>query len=239
MTESADQTQKNSNVIAWLSLIVAILAFAGPFFGSFATMKNDIKALKAHSHTNSLPLPPVSTSVPVGTIHAYGGPVSTPTEIENLQRSGWLLCDGSTNKISAYPELFKTIGKLWSNGQSPGEDNFKLPDLRGMFLRGLDANRDVDPEGANRSIGGRQEMAVGSHNHHLFSAADISVVDMGNIEANSFVARSVHREGDPTTRYSYQMGATTNEPHFGVSAMNGGPEESRPVNVAVNFIIKY
>ena len=68
----------------------------------------------------------MATNVPVGSIVAYCGARG------NLSDTNWRVCDDSTLAQSQYPELYVMIGK--ANG-SDGE-NFKIPDLRGRFLRG-------------------------------------------------------------------------------------------------------
>lgn len=51
--------------------------------------------------------------------------------------SGWLLCDGSVLSQDQYPELFAVLGTAYNSG---GEDvtQFRLPDLRGRTVAGLD-----------------------------------------------------------------------------------------------------
>jgi microcystin-dependent protein len=68
---------------------------------------------------------------PPGSIIAYMG-TSAP--------SGWLLCDGSIVGTNQYPTLFSVIGT--SSGLGTNSSSFRLPDLRGMFLRGADTMAD-------------------------------------------------------------------------------------------------
>lgn len=46
---------------------------------------------------------------------------------------GWLYCDGSTISSSDYPKLYAIIGTKYGGNSS----NFKLPDLRNQFIRGV------------------------------------------------------------------------------------------------------
>jgi Microcystin-dependent protein len=66
-----------------------------------------------------------STTMPAGTIYAYGG-TTVPTD--------FLLCDGSAVSRTTYAELFSAISTTWGVGD--GSTTFNVPDLRGMFLRG-------------------------------------------------------------------------------------------------------
>lgn len=57
--------------------------------------------------------------------------------------TGWLECNGATVSRSTYPDLFNAIGTTYGAGN--GSTTFKLPDLRGEFIRGWDNGRSVDP----------------------------------------------------------------------------------------------
>jgi microcystin-dependent protein len=73
---------------------------------------------------------------PAGMIMPYAG-TSTP--------AGWLECNGAEIDISAYPTLSAALGTTWNNAKNPltgatyanpAAGKFRLPDLRGSFLRG-------------------------------------------------------------------------------------------------------
>lgn len=68
--------------------------------------------------------------VPTGAIFPFAG-TSAP--------SGYLLCDGSEQLISLYPDLFSVIGYTYKSiGLLQGTSTFALPDLRGRFPLGRD-----------------------------------------------------------------------------------------------------
>ena len=52
---------------------------------------------------------------------------------------GTLVCDGSEVSREAYAELYQEIGSLV--GQGDGSTTFDLPDLRGRWMMGADAER--------------------------------------------------------------------------------------------------
>lgn len=70
--------------------------------------------------------------VPIGGILPYAVPV---TQFSDLP-SGFLLCDGGEVAQGLYPELFAKIGFTYGTGVNPS--TFKLPDLRGRMVLGLD-----------------------------------------------------------------------------------------------------
>ncbi len=169
--------------------------------------------------------------MPVGTILPFAG--------QNVPE-GWLLCDGKAytsvgedNEI--YFELETAIGTSWGDG-STGTDSttgsFNVPDLRGQFLRGVYHGAGNDPDTAARGIsatGGNTGDAVGSkqadafqgHEHSTYVSGSASSwtndgSDYGNIRADTTEIKN--KAGYGTARYS---------------------TETRPVNVYVNYIIKY
>ena len=76
--------------------------------------------------------------IPVGGIVPYSGDLSL------LDKSQWVVCDGSALKISEYLELFKVI--RWNYGygnDTVGRSYFSLPDYRGVFLRGVDQGKEL------------------------------------------------------------------------------------------------
>jgi len=49
--------------------------------------------------------------------------------------TGWLLCDGSAVSRTTYAALFAVIASAYGSGD--GSTTFNVPDLKGMFIRGL------------------------------------------------------------------------------------------------------
>lgn len=146
---------------------------------------------------------------------------------------GWLICDGSAKDGLTYPELFAAIGYYW--GKSG--DMFRLPDLRGRFLRGVDNGSGNDPDAGSRfaeytagavgdEVGTYQRDAVQKHSHDLENTpavGDAGGSDSGIItDATNVGGGTLAEIGDP-------------------SESGGGPprtaSETRPINAAVFFII--
>ena len=51
--------------------------------------------------------------------------------------TGWLIADGSLKTKTAYARLYNVIGDIYADGTEPS-GYFRLPDLRGVFIRGYD-----------------------------------------------------------------------------------------------------
>lgn len=115
--------------------------------------------------------------------------------------AGWLKADGSLVSRSAYASLFAAIGTLFGAGD--GVTTFKLPDLRGVFARGLDVGRGID-EG--RGLGSFQSSLIGSHNHAMTfvgapaSGGSSGVVVVGNGSLNGLQRWYMANEGGSETR---------------------------------------
>jgi microcystin-dependent protein len=152
---------------------------------------------------------------PPGVVVAYMG-----ATIPN----GWLSCDGSTVTITQYQGLYSAIGYKYGGSGV----NFVLPNLNGMFLRGYSTNSVVDPEGP-RLVGSTQIDSFQGHHHSPAMSVNANTTGVGP----SYIL--------PT--------ATGGGPFAGVPALdpcpdssNGAPRagpETRPKNIAVNYIIKY
>lgn len=171
--------------------------------------------------------------LPPGTIHAFAG--ATAPE-------GWAICDGSTVSRTTYAALYAAIGDNWGNGD--GSTTFHLPDLRGRFLRGHDnaAGRDVDRASRTASnSGGNTGDAVGSVQNDGIQGHNHSLVFKG-VSSSSSNSGTVSVETQSVTNNSTVNMNSNNEARSMVTnGSNGTPRisnETRPVNAAVQYIIK-
>jgi hypothetical protein len=126
--------------------------------------------------------------------------------------SGWLECNGNLVSRTTYAALFSAIGTTFGSGD--GSSTFRLPDLRGEFIRGWAHGRSVD---SGRTFGSSQADDFKSHNHNI------------------------DRYGDPHSTDGYQflsssslgLPATTS-----TSIASQGGTETRPRNIALMYCIK-
>ncbi|MBN2737169.1 MAG: tail fiber protein [Spirochaetales bacterium] len=157
-----------------------------------------------------------TAAVPVGSITAYGGSIDSIPE-------GWLLCDGKDYPASQYPALANAIKSHFGSG---GAGSFNVPDLRGVFLRGVDMALDGTRTGRDeeREVGSYQEDAFQAHQHGVNSTRD------GHADCDGDC-------GDET------IGNADNCDYNGHTFKSTLPNgrtasETRPKNVAVYYIIK-
>ncbi|NEN92589.1 MAG: tail fiber protein [Okeania sp. SIO3H1] len=161
--------------------------------------------------------------VPIGTISAYGG-VVTGNDKQKLEDQGWLVCDGGEYSIGKYEDLYCKIGTYFGTVSSPG--NFKVPDLRGRFVRGVDSGTGRDPDAADRTAsatGGNTGDNVGSLQGDAFKEHSHKIKFDNSFQSNG--PNSDSRRG----RFQNDFDLSTN---------SVGGSETRPKNIYVNWIIK-
>ena len=191
--------------------------------------------------------------VPPGTIISWGG------DVANGVPGGWLLCDGRGVGSADYPELFRSIGRGWGNGTSRcpagAACDFNLPDLRGTFLRGVDAGAGRDPAGG-RDRGASQ--AGGNVGDNVGSVQDWSTArpriplqtdnpahshSIGmELDGARVGAHLDYVSGPGNTSHLGSAGfgqGSTGETTHSHTVTGGGDAETRPFNAAVNFLVKY
>lgn len=149
-------------------------------------------------------------------------PIDSPQAI--LEALGWMVCDGRSLWADKYPRLYAVLGTLYG---SEKENAFNLPDLRGVFLRGVDAGAGVDPDVGKRvaptsnaayaGVGSRQCDALQHHTHGYQGVQGTAVAQTGS---GAFLV-----EKDKHTTDAESPARTS--------------DETRPRNVAVWFIIRY
>jgi microcystin-dependent protein len=185
--------------------------------------------------------------VPVGSIMPWAGAVTSGNALEEVI-PGWIVCNGATlSSDGKYAKLKTVLGSSWGTN--------KVPDLRGTFLRGVNNGRSDgfnDPDAANRvsvnsgntgdNVGSFENDELTSHKHtvsdpgHTHGYNDIyHAENTGSISVPGNTG-SGDTDGD---NLGFQMARTSSSATTGVSLNNTGGNETRPVNAAVNFIIKY
>ncbi|GAA4667059.1 phage tail protein [Bartonella pachyuromydis] len=185
----------------------------------------------------SLPLEEESDLYPTGFIGSFG--------MRAIPR-GWLLCDGKAYLRSDYRALYETIGTVWGEGDSV--TTFHVPDLRGMFLRGVDGGRQID---VGRAFASVQTDLIQSHQHE---GQKLSTPHFRNTEN--------YWDGHTTDVLGYRLGlfgGSSLANFMGIESENihgyivepysvderedvvlrsSGEGETRPMNVSIVFAIK-
>jgi microcystin-dependent protein len=184
----------------------------------------------------------VSPPMPAGTVVSFMGD-------EDKVPAGWLLCDGREVNRSDYPALYAVIGTAWGYGNN--STTFNLPDLRGVFERGVSgtSGKDADVEnrvplkeggkGGNnvgsyqgdaiRNITGYMQHIQGWDNQTLFRGA------IYGTEVNNHSSWEDNATAATRLNFDANYGSSTDNPMAGHA--NGA--DIRPKNVYVYKIIKF
>ena len=140
--------------------------------------------------------------------------------------TGWLECDGSTVLRTTYSALFTAIGTTFGAGN--GSTTFKIPDLRGEFVRGWDDTRGID---SSRAFGSAQADALDAHNH-------LTVVDTASSGGFSWAGGDHIRQSGSYGDSTYRLQGSNGTPSEGLTSDTGG-NETRPRNIAMMYCIKF
>lgn len=163
---------------------------------------------------------------PVGCVQMFAGSAAP---------SGWLLCNGQEYLKSAYPGLnsILSVGGTYPYGQTNGSGgvgttHFKVPDFRAMFPRGASMGAStVQINSINytpQSLGTRQPDAMQGHKHNYTppnpgtAIANVNGTNTGAILDAGSTSSPISDDTNGTPRTA---------------------SETRPVNLSINFIIKY
>jgi hypothetical protein len=186
---------------------------------------------------------------PVGAVLPYAGLLAdtdaTQSQLKqikaNLASQGWLFCDGHACEAVRYPLLYAAIGTSFG---APKKGWFNVPDLRGRFVRGVDGDAPghPDPQATDRQpaqpggasgnhVGSAQADAFQGHEHDYTSTVEGPEPAMP--------------DPDPDPPPVLVLVQLPDQPTTGIvpdTQGDGTPRiapETRPVNVALNFIIRY
>lgn len=174
-------------------------------------------------------------AIPVGVIVPFGG--------EEVP-FGWMLCNGAEVSRTEYANLYNAIGVCWGIGD--GSTTFNLPDMRGMFLRGVSGESENDPDAEDRVVlndnGGNTGNNVGSYQGdairniigEIDGGGDDGPLPAGGEGTGAFEVGPWRGNGADGSN-----GAGAHSFNFDASRVVPVGSDNRPKNVYVNYIIKY
>lgn len=164
--------------------------------------------------------------VSIGSIETFAGVAAKIPE-------GYLLCNGQEVSRTTYKDLFDVIGTTY--GSSSGT-TFKVPDLQGKFIRG----------------NGSTTINHGSYGNTTHTSAALGITQgdaIRNIIGSIYGSHSSLLGGTNGAFYAsnYSVyrssievaGGSYNGGHLDVSRVVPTAEENRPINMSMNYIIKY
>lgn len=177
-------------------------------------------------------------NLPIGTIMAFAG------QVASFENTNWKICNGDFVYRSQYPILFTVLGDRWGTHIAvAGDIKFTLPDLRGVFLRGVNGNRqdqykDPDAEtrtalikGKENDTGSFQTDSIKKHNHEIVAQNFAGVQVRPMAVSGNFSQADGDLDGSGRITGYDKNAVPLIIDHYGLS-------ETRPVNAYVHYIIK-
>lgn len=177
---------------------------------NFATTMTNALAGKMDKSANGADIADISAflnnlGLGAGSALPVGVPVPWPLA---TAPAGWLKCNGAAFTATQYPKLAQAY---------PG---LKLPDLRGVFIRGWDDGRGLD---SGRAILSYAADKLRKHTHALL---------FGNGDGGETPAvHEYYRKSSATVYFAYAGSS-------GVYSSDEGQNETAPCNVAFNYIVR-
>lgn len=212
---------------------------------------------------------PYNSDTPIGSIMPFSGYYFYPTKsylemsaiihelsmdeynigiqnATNLANSGWLLCDGREYFMTIDPQkpmsgLCSVIYKAWGGRRTFNGDTFRVPNLQGQFLRGVEYVAKIDLESETRvnlysrlyDINQSPLDSYGSMKNQVGS------YQKDNFERHNHSIRATTRQGDhPPQDGVGDNGDLGRGTTYGLFTSEIGGNETRPKNAYVHYIIK-
>ncbi|WP_079212728.1 phage tail protein [Brucella pituitosa] len=175
-----------------------------------------------------MPSPTQGQALPAGLVLPVAAPVAP---------SGFLYCNGQAVSRT-YAGLFAVIGGWWGAGN--GSTTFNVPDYRGVFLRGYDDGRGLDPGRGFASYQGSQNLWHGHSFSGQTNGAGGHDHDLGTRECTYGPLVQIGRAGGNWSGMSPNRTSWVGDHShsFSGSTSGEGGNEARPVSHAVYYVIK-
>ncbi|TAG59470.1 MAG: tail fiber protein [Cytophagales bacterium] len=195
-------------------------------------------------------------SVPYARTAGNGNPIGAVIAFAGAKANiplGYLICDGTLYNRADYLELSNILGSAWGGSAT----QFNVPDMRGLFVRGVDETAGRDDDKATRTVvnvGGNTGNTVGTlqleetkaHNHTASNAgahthnSNVNGTNIGVavMDGTNTAGSLDNSTGEINNRAIGALTINSSGDHTHTISSTGGTE-TRPENVSVYYIIKY
>ena len=222
--------KKNNNIKSILTFLSGVIvSFLGTTYAASRILASDVNFTPRDSSWNVQNADAAINDlyykmpgIPTGTVLPFMGKTA-PT--------GYVVCDGTEYQISTHPNLAEFIKTQFGSYNYFGGDGtatFKVPDLRGEFLRGSGTNSH-SAQGNGSDVGVHQNGTI----HAAIGASDSTYLSMakGTNLWDGFQNADYTPARNLVNRYISTSGENSNKriPYY----------TSRPTNTSVLYIIKY
>jgi microcystin-dependent protein len=161
-------------------------------------------------------------AVPTGTV-IYFASQTAPT--------GYLKCNGSYISRDTYQQLFLAIGTTFGTNSAT---NFRLPDLRGQFIRSWSDGSTVD---SGRTFGSTQAQQIQRHKHMTAFGENVVNTQWGIFGASATRGKAGTRDPSYDVYWYHTNDGSDYDGVVNAAGVIGN--ETRPTNIALLACIKY
>ncbi|KAJ4376784.1 hypothetical protein N0V86_006902 [Didymella sp. IMI 355093] len=152
------------------------------------------------------------------------GPKSDP----NITAAQYVLCSGENVVAAKYPDLQKTVGNRFATDKQLPE-SFTPPNLRNLFVRGIDDSGKVDPDYQHR-----KQAPDGSPDGRGTTQGWATKIKNPHFSINALNKAQGSSSG--CTKAAGVTGIASGQWRSDAK-ISGGDEETRPSNVAIRFYL--
>ena len=198
---------------------------------------------KVAAHANLKTNPHAVTAAQVGAYTKAEADTLTPPGtvmffVNAAAPAGWLKANGATLSRTTYARLFAAIGTRFGVGD--GSSTFKIPDLRGEFLRAFDDGRNVD---SARAFGALQSDAIRNITADWGGTGNYEINPLWkNIDGGSASVTGAFAWGPMKNTYVFSNSGglySSARLRFDASLVVPTAAENRPRNIALLACIKF
>ena len=156
--------------------------------------------------------------------------------------SGWIVCNGAEYAIADYGDLHTAIGTTWgaltTGSGGAGSTHFRVPDLRGAFLRGTGTGTYDGRSKVGPSVGDFDEDEFQGHAHKWSRQSGTSVSTAMSTYGSSALNVDTFSGGGGSLAGDIRPGnPQTGLPNDYGDVRTGN--ETKPFNAGINYCIKY
>lgn len=182
--------------------------------------------------TSAVIVPQSSSGVPIGTIIAW------PVSQDPSDAAAWLDCDGRTIQATDYPGLVAVLSG------SATATRVRLPDLRGLFLRGHGSRTHLQNNGENVGVtatthqSGQLGQVQGDAIRNIYGTLTCGERIPGGEWINDSLTGAFGWYGPSNADGLGQSDGDNVHSFFSASRVVPTGPENRPVNMAVRYLIR-
>lgn len=168
----------------------------------------------------------MTIKIPIGTILPFAGDVTNPDISAALDKEGFAPCIGLSLEVGGkYGDLFNSIGYNFGGGGA----YFNLPDLRGLFVVGPSDIRLVGSVASSTTALPFIPFTSSSDGNHTHT---LNYVPTGHFDSD-------YCAGHDNAAWNSESVNVSNAGEHAHASISGGDKETRPINIALDYIIKF